>query len=125
MATKASAKKEPTLAEILSKKGGKYLSEFEKKEFSANGTQFTVTKVEQTQSAYQGKKRDRWELTINYGTTKGRVLAIPTHELRDETMDALAYLVKKQGPQGPIILAVREMENGNTWLSLSTPRKEK
>ena len=122
MATRKSVE-EPSLSQILARKGGKYLSETEKQELSDSQTPFDVIDVKRTTGTYEGVKRNRWEVTIVLDK-KNRVLTIPSHDLRDETMQLLEGFVKKNKKAGPIVLKVREMDNGHSWMSLEEPRKK-
>lgn len=122
MAVKATTKKisEPSLSSILAKRGGKYLSDVEKQEFSDRQTPFMVTKITVTKGAF-GK---RWEVSIK-AEGKERALTIPHHDARNETMEALKALVDRRGAQGPVVLRIREMDNDRTWMSLDVPKGKK
>lgn len=116
MATK---KEEPVdLAAILARRGGTYFSEDEKREWAEQKHPFMIKAIKKGKSQYG----ERWELTVP-DDGKDRILTIPSHEDRDPTFTALADLVRRKSPQGPVYMERRDIGNGQTWVSLRPVQK--
>lgn len=106
-AKKSNASHLDELKDIVKRVGGKYLTEDEKMELAASETPLTFTRIQITTS----KWGPRYEMEFTHDK-KVRVLTIPVRPEREEMMDKLARIVKKNKTVGPLVLTVSESSDG-------------